>query len=92
MILTVETNDISSAKMLATMLKRLDFVKAVSLEKNKKKDAKPLTAKDWTLPGRPATDDEIENMLAECEDSYNLTAKEAREKTMKDIAEWKKSK
>lgn len=94
MILTVETDDLSSAKMLATMLKRLDFVKAVSLEKSKKKNVKPLTAKDWTLPGRPATDDEIENMLAECEEEYKsgavLTLEQAKEKSTKRLEKWVK--
>ena len=96
MTLIVETNTNADARMLAAMLKRLDFVKTVSISKTAKSNKpntslakqKKLTDKDWILPGRPATDEETEQMLNECEASPELTAKEAKALTMKKLDLW----
>ena len=99
MTLIVETTNDANAKMLAAMLRNLNFVKTVTYKpaKNNKQNTslvkqKPLTDKDWILPGRPATDEEIEQMLDECEASPELTLKKAKALTLKEIREWKKSK
>lgn len=52
----------------------------------------PLTDDDWALPGRPATDEEMEK-LAEAMDKEKggYTLEEARAITKKKIAAWKKA-
>ena len=59
------------------------------------KKLKPLTDADWVRPGRPATDEEIEKMLDECEAEFEaglgFTLEEARALTKKKIASWKKA-
>lgn len=60
-----------------------------------KKSLIPLTDDDWAIPGRPATDEEHLKMLAEAEAEYKaglgMTVEEARAKTKKKIAAWKKA-
>lgn len=50
---------------------------------------KKLSDKDWIRPGRPATDDEHEEMLAECETEYEaglgMSIKEAKALTEKKL-------
>jgi hypothetical protein len=49
-------------------------------------DASPKKAKyDWINPTRPATNEEIEQMLDECEKSPLLSSKEARKLSLKEI-------
>lgn len=98
MTLIVETNDNANAKILAAMLRNLNFVKAVTFkpEKNNKPNSsfamqKTLSDKEWIKPGRPATDKETELMLDECEASPEMSLEEAKSLTLKEIREWKKS-
>ena len=82
-IVKVDTPDRAAA--LLKYFKTLIGVKAVAQEKST-----PLSRADWVRPGRPATDEEIERMLDECEKSATLTTEEAKERTMKKITAWKK--
>ena len=97
MTLIVETNNDSNGKKLAEMLKNMKFVKEVTFQPTEKKKSKsigkqkPLTAKDWVRPGRPATDEEIEQMLKECERGEDIPAEESKAKNMKEIKAWMKS-
>ncbi len=97
MTLIIETTNDANAKMLAAMLRNLNFVKAVTLktQKNNKPNPslekqKPLTAKDWILPGRPATDEEIEQMLNECEQEYAISAEDSKKNNVKRFKAWQK--
>ena len=97
MTLIVETTNDANAKMLATMLRNLKFVKAVTYKpaKNNKQNPslvkqKPLTDKDWILPGRPATDEEIDRMLDECEQGKAISAEESKENNFKNFKAWRK--
>jgi hypothetical protein len=99
MTIVVETTNDANAKMLAAMLRNLNFVKAVTFKPAKNNKQKPspekqksLSKEDWIMPGRPATDEEIEQMLDECEASPELTLEKAKALTLKEIREWKKSK
>ncbi len=60
-ILTVETDNAANAKRLADFLKSIGYVRSVNFEKK----LKPLTGADWIKPGRPATDEELEQMCLE---------------------------
>lgn len=44
---------------------------------------------NWVNPSRKATDEEIEQMLDECENSPTLSAEEARQYLSERIATWK---
>ncbi len=82
--ITVTTDTAANAKFLAFFLKKVRYVKSVSVNP-------PLKGKfNWISPSRPATDEELEQMLAECEASALLSAEEARKKTLREIKEWRK--
>lgn len=55
----------------------------------------PLTAEDWIRPGRPATDEELAELLAESERQLaagmSVPIEEAIERGRKKIVEWKRS-
>ncbi len=77
MTLLVETTNDANAKLLAIMLRNLNFVKNVIFEPSNLSarhsstkqagKSKPLTDDDWIKPGRPATDEEIEQLCSEME-------------------------
>lgn len=92
--ISLQVDNLANAKLLAAMLSRLDFVKDVNLENPKKKNkSKSLTNKDWILPGRPATDEEIEQMCLEMEkDTGEYTTEEVINFVSEDIKEWGKKK
>jgi hypothetical protein len=88
-ILTLADNKVSSAFL--EFVKKLDFVHGVE---EVDETTKPLTAEDWSKPGRPATDEEFENLVAEMDaeekSSLGMFAEEAEEYVTKRIEEWKK--
>jgi hypothetical protein len=92
--LTIETDTVSHAKFLSTFLKTVSLVKSVKIEPETDPVNivnEPTGEYDWTNPSRPATDEEFEQMINECEASPSLTAKEAKALTIKEIKEWRKS-
>lgn len=62
--LIVKIDTATHAEQVANFLRTVPYIKSVITEKT---DVSPLTAADWVRPGRPATDEEIEQMLDECE-------------------------
>lgn len=82
--ITVDIDNQSNAKVLATFLRSLGYVKSVSVAK----PVKPLTEEDWILPGRPAGNDEIEQLL----DAMDKDTDEGitTEQLEKEIAQWNK--
>lgn len=90
LILKVDT--IANANMLAAFLKTVKPVKSVVLEKHKHK-IKPKSIEkvvasedaqyDWINPTRPATEEEIEKMLDECEASTTFFTTEELRKNIK---------
>ena len=57
-------------------------------------DTKPLTLLNWAIPGRPATDEEFETMVAKMEAEekagLGMVAEEAEEYSRKRIDQWLK--
>ena len=71
----------TNANLLLQMVKQLNFVESAQIEGEEY---------DWINPTRPATDEECEQMIKEAEESPSMTAKEAREYSLKQIKEWEK--
>jgi hypothetical protein len=86
LIIKIDTS--THAEQLANFLKTLPYIKSVVAQK-KDNTLVPLTAADWVRPGRPATDEEVEQMLDECEkeieNGLGIPAEKARKQTMEDI-------
>jgi len=92
--LTIETDTASHAKFLSSFLKTVSMVKSVKIEPDTDSAniaKEPAEEYDWINPSCPATDEEFEQMIAECEASPSLTAEEAKALTMKEIKEWRKN-
>lgn len=79
------------AQLLMRLMENLSFVKSVRQEKR----VEYLTAADWVRPGRPATNEELKNMLDECEAEVKagkvLTLEEAKTLTKQKFGRWKKA-
>jgi len=82
-IITLADNKVSSAFL--EFVKKLDFVHGVE---EVDEPTGPLTAEDWTKPGRPATDEEFEQMIKEAEKGKDLTFEEAKNMTKTYFEEW----
>ena len=84
----------ANAKLLVHLTESLGFIKSVKIEKGSDEDS-ALTEDDWVRPGRPATDAEVEQMLAEAEVEYKagkgMSLEEAKAITKKKIEAWKKA-
>ena len=93
--LVVETESHAAAKLLLAFLKTVRLVKSITLSPNTDTAAaigthvvhEPAGAYNWINPSRPATDEEIDAMLDECEAQIKsgnvLSIHEAEEKTSK---------
>jgi len=81
-ITTKNKNDLIK---LISFIKDLKYVTAI--EPVTDEMMKPLTDKDWIRPGRPATDDEFEQMISEAEKDKGYTIEQARAMTKKWIKE-----
>jgi len=58
----------------------------------KSKKVKPLTDADWVRPGRPATDEEMEQLVQEMmNDKGRYTGEEVLASVKKALKEWRKS-
>jgi len=82
-IITLKKSKVSDAFL--NFIKNLDFVNSVE-EING--EAKPLKAQDWAKPGRPATDEEFEQMIKEAEKDKGLSYDEAKNITKAYFEEW----
>lgn len=86
----LETETQAIAKSLAAFLKNLKNVKSVTLEKESKGEY------NWINPSRPATEEEIEQMLAEGDAEYKSgmfsTSDTALKESSEIIRQWKKKK
>jgi uncharacterized protein involved in tolerance to divalent cations len=78
--LTIDTAN--NAKLLATFLSTVKTVKSVSIDPEVQKEYK------WTNPLRPATDEEFELMIQECEEEENLTLEQSKKLSAKKIKKW----
>ena len=90
----VEIDNLSNVKRFISILEDLKYVKFFIPEKDDAKDLTHLTEEDWIRPGRPATDEEFEAMIKECEQEYesglSMTSEQAKSLTLEKIAAWRK--
>ncbi|MBI3500770.1 MAG: hypothetical protein HY063_03165 [Bacteroidetes bacterium] len=87
----VKTESEAAAKLLLAFLKTVRLVKSITPVADETKTGvvnEPAEEYNWINPDRPATEEEIEKMLEECEAEEGIPAKEAREKTLKELREW----
>ncbi|MDP3916169.1 MAG: hypothetical protein Q8R96_20765 [Bacteroidota bacterium] len=80
--LKVNIDNQSDARALATFLRTLGYVKSVSIEKPL------LTDEDWIMPGRAATDKELDRLIDELEKDNDPGISTAQ--LEKEIAQWSK--
>ena len=72
-----------NAQNLALYLRSIEYVKSVEIEET----GIPIEEKGWTQPGRPATDDELEQLADQMiNEEGNVSTEELRTK----MKEWKK--
>ena len=83
----VNIDNPTNAGLFLKMVEQLNFVESAKIEDKEY---------DWLNPTRPATDEECEAMVAECEAEYEaglfIPIEDARKQTMKEIEEWGKAK
>lgn len=84
-LLTISDN--RAALSFLDFVKNLDFILNVE---QVEESFEPLSKEDWIKPGRPATDEEFEQMLKEAEESKDLSIEEAMELSEKRYNEWSK--
>lgn len=75
MIVEIDTS--TNATYLANFLKTLPYIKSVATEKS----AIKLSAADWVKPGRPATDDELDQIIIDIEKDDEYPIEKARKIT-----------
>ncbi len=63
----LNVNTAADAKLLVRLAKSLSFVSSATVEKAEPETDRPLTAEDWVRPGRPATDEELKQLVEEME-------------------------
>lgn len=83
----VTIDDEKYTKSFVTLLRELKYVSSFKKSKNSSRKLKPLTDADWVRPGRPATSDEISQMLEEAEKAPFYSLEEAKELTLKEFDE-----
>jgi lipocalin len=95
--LIVKTDSVAHAKFLSSFLKTVSFVKSVFIEP--KDDSthvvnEPDAEYNWINPSRPATDEEIEKMLDECEAEEKagkyFTPEQVKQNVTNRLKEWRK--
>ncbi|OFX45838.1 MAG: hypothetical protein A2046_09170 [Bacteroidetes bacterium GWA2_30_7] len=80
---SVTINNDANAKLFLNLMKQLKFVKAVTVENTVDK----LSDEDWIKPGRPATDEELEQLCVEMEaDKGGITTDVLKKRMKKWIA------
>lgn len=81
--LIVKIDTAEHAKQVTTLLKKLKGVKSI---------AKDVRKYNWIEPSHAANSEDIEKMIADCDNSPLLTVAEAKDNTYKQLAKWKKQK
>ena len=83
----VNIDDPSNADLFLKMVEQLTFVESARIEGE---------SYDWINPKRPATEEECEQMISECEAEYNaglyIPIEDARKQTLDEIEKWRKTK
>ncbi len=87
--ITIETENATIAKKLVGFLKTISSIHSITVHNDSEK---PLSATDWVKIGRPATDEEHEQMLNEAEVSPYMSAKDAEQFSKELIEKWSREK
>jgi len=86
--LTIETSK-AYAKELLKKYQVDKKIKTAYLEESEVEYQRKLTAADWARSGRPATDEEIDELLDNAENSEEIPFEVAKERIMKSFKSWK---
>ena len=87
-LLTISDN--RAASSFLDFVKNLDFILKVE---QVEESFEPLSKEDWIKPGRPATDEEFEQLaIAMEQDIGGYDPETTLEMTLKEIREWRKEK
>ena len=89
--LIVTIDSIENARMVANMLWQLSFITNVQMEDEPEKDIFFNKNKSLYL-GNPMNEDDIRQMISECESEPYFTSDEARKLSMKIMKAWEKQK
>ena len=85
----VEIDKLSNVKRFTNILEDLKYVSFFAPEKDDPNELTPLTDEDWSKPGRPATDEELEQLAIAMEQEYksglSMTSDQARSFTLEKI-------
>lgn len=88
--IVVEIDKPSNVRRFTDILEDLKYVRNFTPEKDDTDDLTPLTDDDWSKPGRPATDEEMEQLAIAMDQEYEteqgMTSEEAKLLTMEKIA------
>jgi hypothetical protein len=79
-------------KPFISLLKELKYISSYKKAKNGTKKLQPLAGADWIRPGRPATEEEIIQMLEEAEKGPFFTLEEAMAETDRYLEELRSAK
>lgn len=83
MWIRINTDTDENAQNLVKYLLSVEYVKSVEIEDT----SNPIENEDWALPGRPATDDELEQLA---EGMINEEGQISTEELRSKMKEWKK--
>jgi hypothetical protein len=91
--LIVKTENKAAAKLLLAFLKTVRLVKSITLSPDEGTSNvvnEPVEVYNWTNPSRPATEEEIDRMLDDCEKSPSFTTEEVKNFVNEELREWRK--
>lgn len=83
--LIVQIDNRTNAKQFLNFIKNLGYIKSVKLEKF----VMPLNSSDLIKPGRPVTDEELEQLALEAEQGENIPSDISKNGNLKKFAKWK---
>ena len=87
--ITIETENATIAKKIVGFLKTISSIHSITVHDE---SGNSLTDTDWVKPGRPATDEEHEQMLNEAEESPYMSAFDAGQFSKELIEKWSREK
>jgi hypothetical protein len=84
----VDIDNESNAKTLSDFLKSLNYVKSVKYFSEIDSEAGTIAEEDWIKPGRPATEEEFEDLIKKAETSKSIPAEDSKSQNLKKLDEW----
>ena len=84
----VSIDNESNAKALSDFLKSLNYVRSVKYYNETDSESGTIAEEDWVKPGRPATEEEFEELIKKAEKSGNIPAEDSKSQNLKKLNEW----